>query len=389
MCFVRFIGVFSTRHYFSHDLSEIYIQKMAGFATGFGISSSTIPGFVLENEKYKIQFMEVRCDEAKNIVSHGFEYCYDWRLVMELVLAATEKAGNDNTADIEQAAEDAMRDWMTTFQGWGLLSSIVPAETHRHVVLSLAYTSLNWDVVTGGDYTEEKVFDAVKFVYDNIEGKELRNLVPKFGIWFEEIVEGGEEEERMKNFTIFFNSKWLLEVKFVVEKKRVNRNLLELAAEAAVRAVERDEEIENLDIPSTLFGVVRDKFRDAEWVRNYWSFKAEIEAEDERDYFGELNGKLIWPVSYEEEGGSESLTVGKISDYDDKDDLAASAIEDDFVRDEQEHHITEDAYITNGLIDEKVSEVSDKIYQEVEEGWYPLWLFLCLIMVMGGVFSCF
>jgi len=362
---------------------------MAGFATGFGISSSTIPGFVLENEKYKIQFMEVRCDEAKNIVSHGFEYCYDWRLVMELVLAATEKAGNDNTADIEQAAEDAMRDWMTTFQGWGLLSSIVPAETHRHVVLSLAYTSLNWDVVTGGDYTEEKVFDAVKFVYDNIEGKELRNLVPKFGIWFEEIVEGGEEEERMKNFTIFFNSKWLLEVKFVVEKKRVNRNLLELAAEAAVRAVERDEEIENLDIPSTLFGVVRDKFRDAEWVRNYWSFKAEIEAEDERDYFGELNGKLIWPVSYEEEGGSESLTVGKISDYDDKDDLAASAIEDDFVRDEQEHHITEDAYITNGLIDEKVSEVSDKIYQEVEEGLFPLWLFLCLIMVVGGALSCF
>ena len=149
---------------------------MEGFATGF--KNGTRPGFFLENEKYRIQFKGVMCDDTKNIVSHGFEYCYNWREVMELVLAATEKAGNDNTIDIEEAAEEAMKEWMATFQGWGLLSSVVPAGNVRHFVLSLAYTSQNWDEETGGEYSEEKVFDAVKHVYDNIEGKELKNLLP-------------------------------------------------------------------------------------------------------------------------------------------------------------------------------------------------------------------
>ena len=39
---------------------------------------------------------------------------------MGLVLAAIEKAGNDYTVDIEEAAEEAMKDWLTTLQGWGL-----------------------------------------------------------------------------------------------------------------------------------------------------------------------------------------------------------------------------------------------------------------------------
>ena len=37
----------------------------------------------------------------------------------------------------------------------------------------LTFTSANWDTDTGGEFTEEKVFDTVKYVYDNIKGKEL------------------------------------------------------------------------------------------------------------------------------------------------------------------------------------------------------------------------
>ena len=40
-----------------------------------------------------------------------------------------------------------------------------------------AYTSTNWDEGTGGEFSEEKVFDTVKYVYDNMPGKELHNLV--------------------------------------------------------------------------------------------------------------------------------------------------------------------------------------------------------------------
>eukprot|EP00092_Neocalanus_flemingeri_P037119 GFUD01040406.1.p1 GENE.GFUD01040406.1~~GFUD01040406.1.p1 ORF type:complete len:349 (-),score=106.99 GFUD01040406.1:124-1170(-) len=342
---------------------------MEGFATGFSLSSSTKPGFLLENEKYKIQFKGVMCDETKNIVSHGFEYCYDWKEVMELVLAATLKAGNDNITDIEEAVEDAMRTWMTTFQGWGLLSSILPAVAHRHVVLSLAYASFNWNLETGGDYSEEKVFDAVKLVYDNIEGKQLKSLLPKFGVWFEEIVDGGEREERNKKFTVFFNAKWLLEVKFIVEKKRVNRNLLELAAEAAVRAIERDDEIENLDIPPALFGVVRDKFRDTEWVRNYWRLKAEIEDDEDESSVQELTGKLVWPVNVGEVDGSECDSVGKMSD-DPNDELKvnekAAAVVDE---------------VSDGC-DDNAEDVPDFTKHEAE-GMFSVWLFLCLALLLG------
>eukprot|EP00092_Neocalanus_flemingeri_P107046 GFUD01137374.1.p1 GENE.GFUD01137374.1~~GFUD01137374.1.p1 ORF type:complete len:317 (+),score=100.66 GFUD01137374.1:41-991(+) len=310
---------------------------MEGFATGFSLSSSTKPGFLLENEKYKIQFKGVMCDETKNIVSHGFEYCYDWKEVMELVLAATLKAGNDNITDIEEAVEDAMRTWMTTFQGWGLLSSILPAVAHRHVVLSLAYASFNWNLETGGDYSEEKVFDAVKLVYDNIEGKQLTSLLPKFGVWFEEIVDGGEREERKKKFTVFFNAKWLLEVKFIVEKKRVNQNLLELAAEAAVKAIERDDEIENFD-------------------------------EDESSVH-ELTGKLVWPVNVGGLGGSECDSVGKMSD-DPNDELKvnekAAAVVDE---------------VSDGC-DDIGEDVPDFTKHEAEI-MFSVWLFLCLALLLG------
>ena len=142
---------------------------------------------------------------------------------------------------------------------------------HRHVLLSLAYTSSNWDTDTGGEFTEEKVYNVVKHVYDNMPGKELHTLVPKFGVWFQEINSGTTIMERKKMLTLFFNAKWALEVKFVIEKKRNNKNLVDLAAEAVVRNIVIEEEIVELPIPETLFPIVRNKFCDIEWVRSYWN----------------------------------------------------------------------------------------------------------------------
>ena len=42
------------------------------------------------------------------------------------------------------------------------------------------------------------MFETVKYVYDNMPGKELRTLLPKFGCWFEEIVDGGRSCEKKK-----------------------------------------------------------------------------------------------------------------------------------------------------------------------------------------------
>jgi len=253
---------------------------MEGFATGFNLEGKTKPGYSVENEKFKLTFSGVLCDERKNIVSHGFECCYDWSEIMDMILAATEDY--DSRYDIEDKVEKMLKTWLTSFQGWGLLSSMLPTQKHRYFLVSLAYASANWNEETGGPYSTQKIFDTVKYVYEHSPGKEIHHLVPPLGTWFEEIFENDEvvakSKERMKSFTMFFNAKWMLEVKFTMEKKRVNNNLVDIAAERVAQSINDIDDIERLEIPTTLFDRVYDKCIDVEWVTSYWNFKSELEA---------------------------------------------------------------------------------------------------------------
>jgi len=247
---------------------------MEGFASGFKIDG----GINIENEDFRVTFAGVSCDSRKNIVSHGFECCYDWSAVMNMILEAT-KNYDDAIVQIEEGVEMRLRNWLTTFQGWGLLSSILPTERHRYFILGLAYTSANWDESSGGPYSAEKIFDTVKFVYDHSPGKEIWNLVPT--LWgslednYDDALNGNQIEidlknaDRMKSFTIWFNAKWLLEVKFLIEKKRNNNNLLDLAAEAVAFQVSNREDLTALEIPPTLHSNLMGKFGDVLWVRGH------------------------------------------------------------------------------------------------------------------------
>ena len=97
---------------------------------------------------------------------------------------------------------------------------MLPNLKHRHFILALAYTSANWNEDTGGERTDEKVFEAVKTVFEAVPGKRVSSLLPELSCWFDEMVEGGMEEQRSKHFTLFFKAKWALEVRFLVEKRR-------------------------------------------------------------------------------------------------------------------------------------------------------------------------
>lgn len=280
---------------------------MEGFATGFAVEGATLPGFSAENEEFRITFKGVICDESRNLISEGFESCYDWRPVMDLILQSTLEEW-EVPVNIEETAEGKLKEWLTTFQGWGLLSSLLPATTHRFFILSLAFTCANWDEDSGGVFTEEKAFHAVKTVYETVPGKELASIVPKFGVWFEENVLVDKGAERRKNLALFFKAKWVLEVKFVVEKKRVNRNLLELAAESVVSRLMWPQDVERLEIPEVILPTLRDKLKDADWVRSYWIFREHLEAPATNEEFDDsrLLGQHGWAELGEVEVGGKA-----------------------------------------------------------------------------------
>ena len=74
---------------------------------------------------------------------------------MELILGATEAIDNDYLTNFGDVAEEVVKEWLVTFQGWGLLSSILDSNKHGYVVQSLAYTSTTWE----GEFSKENVFD--------------------------------------------------------------------------------------------------------------------------------------------------------------------------------------------------------------------------------------
>jgi len=349
---------------------------MEAFATGFSLSSDSKPGVTLENEKYRIELEEIQCDQTRNIISRGFENCYNWRAVMDLILTATEEAGTDNLIDIEEVTENAVRRWLTTFPGWGLLSSILDNRLHRHVLLSLAYTSTNWDEGTGGEFSEEKVFDTVKYVYDNMPGKELHNLVPKLGVWFEELPVRGEVDQRKKHLSLFLNAKWALEVKFIIEKKRINQSLADLAAEAVVQNILIEEEVEELDIPECLFPRLRTKFADIEWLRSYWSSKEDLE-EPEQKPTQELTRSPAEPGAAEEPELPEVQEEVEDVGPEQAEEFLSSVIEE----------LSDVEQIIGGEVGQRTSEHRNRSHSGID-GLLSVWVFVFMILAVIAYVWC-
>ena len=79
-------------------------------------------------------------------------------------------------------------------------------------------------------------------------------------------------DERKKSLDIIFGCHSDIEVYFVLEKKRVNGCLVDLAAEAVAKELEHMGCIKELEIPRTLMDDVYVKFKDWEWIRQHWEF---------------------------------------------------------------------------------------------------------------------
>ena len=116
---------------------------MDSFKTGFGVDNATKSGFEMENENFALSFVAVYFDKTK-ITSRQFPY--NWKKVMEIILKATE---NYHTLeDVKKKTKEALKHWMTTFQGWGLLAEVTRIEKRYYFELSLACANANWNEAT-------------------------------------------------------------------------------------------------------------------------------------------------------------------------------------------------------------------------------------------------
>ena len=183
-----------------------------------------------------VTFEGVSVSGGVNLVAEGLESFYDWCDIMELVSVAVQEQGSMD--DIEDTISEALAEWLATLSGWGLLSTLMPVEKSRHIIAALLYTNANWNESTGGPRTDLKVFDAVKYVYNHVPGRSVHDLLPRLGVWFQELRPSSKTQERKKRLVVYFKGQWDVQVKFVVEKKRVvGKNLTELACEAVARQV--------------------------------------------------------------------------------------------------------------------------------------------------------
>eukprot|EP00091_Calanus_sinicus_P012183 TRINITY_DN27668_c0_g1_i1.p1 TRINITY_DN27668_c0_g1~~TRINITY_DN27668_c0_g1_i1.p1 ORF type:complete len:219 (+),score=37.70 TRINITY_DN27668_c0_g1_i1:117-773(+) len=196
------------------------------FLSGFSLCHGGKPGVFVENEHFKICFQEVFCNGIKNVISHGFECCYEWQAIMDLMLLATDDFKNIDT--FEEKTEDFVQTWLGTFPGWGLLSSMLPSPLQYFFIGQLNSTRRNWN--REEMFTHKAAFEEVMARYELNGEKKLDSLIPDFGISIDELVEYNGNE-RKKLVTVHFDAKWKLEVKFTIEKKKVVKTLVDSAAE--------------------------------------------------------------------------------------------------------------------------------------------------------------
>ena len=112
----------------------------------------------------------------------------------------------------------------------------------------------------------------------------LSDLVPTVQARLLNIIGSPKECERIRILKIrFFGLHYTLVANFTVEKLRINRTLVEHAAEVVARMVDDAEELEG-EIPETLKPVITDKINDADWVASHWWAKYKFNKEHLEDH---------------------------------------------------------------------------------------------------------
>lgn len=233
------------------------VNEAVEFLPGFTSFKGTKPGTILSSQEYRLTFFGVLLNgEQSAIISRGFECCYDWTAVMNIIIDALKDFEHSGVS--EELAMEQLRSWFKTFSAWGLLSTLLPRKQHDYFNECLRQIKEKWPL--GKQYSEEACWTLF------IEDLDLEAVIPEFDIL---IYEGdfGVESKRKKWIELQLVSNWSLSIKFTAEKKKCDRTTLVQTAASAVASQLGDlEDVNMLQIPITLKSPVTKRIRDLKWM---------------------------------------------------------------------------------------------------------------------------
>ena len=141
-----------------------------------------------------------------------------------------------------------------------MISSLLPRKKKSMYSRALLYTQRTWNTLD--ECTEEKCWKMLE-----LDDRMLEELIPEFEVSFKERDYDDIRNERKKWVVVRFVSKWNLEIKFVMEKKKktTETKLVDIASEAVAKMVESKEKVRQLEIPTSLMDEVTNSLRDLNW----------------------------------------------------------------------------------------------------------------------------
>jgi len=253
------------------------VSDSVEFLPGFTKFRGTSPGGCLEIENcgYTLTFAEVLFDGKRSslspkmdlgktlralslmtnrssIISHLLENFYNWTYVMDVLLASLENVEDFKTS--EEFVVEELESWMFSYSGWGLVSALLPRQQDVYFKQALRVMKQNWPLQE--EFSEERCW-AIFF-----EDKDMEAIIPEIEVT---IKEGnfGSEAGRQKWINLNFISA-NVEVKFMsVKKQKMEKgNLVAIAAAAVAKQLQDVEDIDHLEIPSTLMKHVSQMIED-------------------------------------------------------------------------------------------------------------------------------
>jgi len=198
-------------------------------------------------------------------VKRKFESSYDWTAVAELVLACLE--GYYDDYDFLDDVNIELKEWLSEFEGWGLCFTLFPTDFQQFFLVLFSLINMKCED-EGEEMTNEEKFVRIKSMYmEETQGLPMTDLIPRVESKMMQIVGGHKEDKRRKMLLIHFHGpKYRLVAKFSVLKRRLRRNLVEIAAEVVAQNI---ADSDDLEIPESLKEVVSEKLIDEDWISSY------------------------------------------------------------------------------------------------------------------------